>query len=642
MYIYTFICRVRSEVTMKKIAVAAAILIVCIVCLSGCLAQSGQLEKYTITFDSLGGTSTGSIVTNGNEVIAMPDEPAKIGLVFGGWYTDNTTFSDRFDSQYLLYNPITSDITVYALWLTDVQDPSEVGYTVTYTADADNITGVVPVQDNVFPEDTFTLQDNTFIRPGYRFDCWADGSSKYNVGVEYTAGSRNVIFRAIWLPIEYAIVYRTGGGDNAESNPAKYTAEDSCTLSAATKTGYDFQGWYPTASATGDPVTTIPAGSVGEIELFANWTPTNYDVVYYLDGGENFPDNPATYTIESYEITLADPTKDYYTFDGWYSDAAKTLPSSEIPSGSMGTKIFYAGWAINDYAADFYDGETLLSELSADVTYGGEFSIPDMPDVYPNRIFIGWMYDCEIFVADDVCVMDAAGKNFAAQWVAANYATEGLAFGNLPSGGAQGVMSYGGNDAKVFVPNSYGGRAVEGVGRYAFTAGAQITDIYLPATLNYIAPYAFYGITAKIHFSPYSTISEIGDNAFFGYLGTSIDFPDSVRIIGNDVFANCVNLRQIEMSQNIEEIGDYAFFNCNSLTSIIIYSEALVYIGSNAFDGCANLTELYLYSSPPYLSENVFANCSASLQVYVLDTYIQDYRDADGWKDCNLMAITGG
>ena len=57
-----------------------------------------------------------------------------------------------------------------------------------------------------------------------------------------------------------------------------------------------------------------------------------------MNGGTNDPSNPATYTVESPLITLADPTRAGYNFTGW-------TPTDNIPAGSTGNKTFTATWS---------------------------------------------------------------------------------------------------------------------------------------------------------------------------------------------------------------------------------------------------------------------------------------------------------
>jgi uncharacterized repeat protein (TIGR02543 family) len=76
--------------------------------------------------------------------------------------------------------------------------------------------------------------------------------------------------------------------------------------------------------------------------LTATWSPITYTITYVLSGGENGANNPLNYTIESGTITLNDPSKDGYTFNGW-------IEGNTIEEGSVGNKTFTARWEAISY-----------------------------------------------------------------------------------------------------------------------------------------------------------------------------------------------------------------------------------------------------------------------------------------------------
>lgn len=67
--------------------------------------------KYTVDFDTDGGSAVEDQTVRSGECAAKPTDPTKEGYVFGGWYKDSSLTTEFDFSQ-----PITSDTTVYAKW----------------------------------------------------------------------------------------------------------------------------------------------------------------------------------------------------------------------------------------------------------------------------------------------------------------------------------------------------------------------------------------------------------------------------------------------------------------------------------------------------------------------------------------------
>ena len=98
---------------------------------------------------------------------------------------------------------------------------------------------------------------------GYTFKGWS-GSYK-NI-------TSDAVLTAEYEPIEYTIIYKLNGGINAEENPDKYSIEsEDIILSAPTREGYIFAGWYDNSDFGGEPVTEIAKGSIGNRTLYAKW-----------------------------------------------------------------------------------------------------------------------------------------------------------------------------------------------------------------------------------------------------------------------------------------------------------------------------------------------------------------------------------
>ena len=69
----------------------------------------------------------------------------------------------------------------------------------------------------------------------------------------------------------------------------------------------------------------------------------SYTITYVnVEGATN--ENPAGYNVETETITLKDPAKAGYTFEGWYKDGEFTTQVTEITQGTTGNITLYAKW----------------------------------------------------------------------------------------------------------------------------------------------------------------------------------------------------------------------------------------------------------------------------------------------------------
>jgi uncharacterized repeat protein (TIGR02543 family) len=157
----------------------------------------------------------------------------------------------------------------------------------------------------------------------------------------------SIIMHAQWqentLPPaqQYTITFDSHGG----SEVAAITRDEGTAVEKPadpTWNGYNFEGWY--SAITEGTEYEWPYVLTANLTMHAQWTAIPYSITYELSGGTNAAENPATYTVESPAITLAEPSRADYTFGGWYDDAGFANPVTEIPAGSTGDKTFYAKW----------------------------------------------------------------------------------------------------------------------------------------------------------------------------------------------------------------------------------------------------------------------------------------------------------
>ena len=90
------------------------------------------------------------------------------------------------------------------------------------------------------------------------------------------------------------------------------------------------------------------SGSLSSIRLVAVGY-TRSTIIYVLNGGTNAESNPDSYYEGKTEVILADPEKEGYTFEGWYSDAEFTTRVTSIHITQVGPVKLYAKFTANNY-----------------------------------------------------------------------------------------------------------------------------------------------------------------------------------------------------------------------------------------------------------------------------------------------------
>ncbi len=183
----------------------------------------------------------------------------------------------------------------------------------------------------------------------------------------------------------YNINYELNGGTNHSDNPSVNNGSVATPLQPATRTGYNFAGWYTDATYT-TKITEIAAGTTGNVTVYAKWTaisvpsdtviPSSYTISYVLNGGTNHNDNPSNYD-GSVMVALQEATRIGYEFSGWYTDAACENKITAIAAGTTGDVTVYAKWTeikatkivLNKTKATLQKGKEL--QLKATVTPDG-------------------------------------------------------------------------------------------------------------------------------------------------------------------------------------------------------------------------------------------------------------------------------
>ncbi|MDD2192334.1 MAG: leucine-rich repeat domain-containing protein, partial [Bacteroidales bacterium] len=111
------------------------------------------------------------------------------------------------------------------------------------------------------------------------------------------------------------------------------------------------------------------------------------------------------------------------------------------------------------------------------------------------------------------------------------------------------------------------------------------------------------------HNSNTYTVTSIGEYAFFGCDSiTSITIPNSVTSIGKLAFSGCKEATSITVPNSVTSISEGAFRQCRKLTSINI-PNSITIIENNTYSECNGLTSITLPNSLITIGQNAFTSC---------------------------------
>ena len=168
-------------------------------------------NKYTITFDTNGGSEIAPITQDYGTEITAPDNPTRKGYTFKGW-----------DKEIPKTMPA-ENITVKAQW--EINQ-----YTITF--DTNGGSEIAPITQDYGTE--ITAPDNP-TRKGYTFKGW-------DKEIPETMPAENITVKAQWEINQYTITFDTNGGSEIAPITQDYGTEITAPDNP-TRKGYAFRGW---------------------------------------------------------------------------------------------------------------------------------------------------------------------------------------------------------------------------------------------------------------------------------------------------------------------------------------------------------------------------------------------------------------
>ena len=246
-----------------------------------------EINRYTITFDTAGGSEIAPITQDYDTAITAPADPTREGYTFIGWDMEIPTTMPA------------ENMTVTAQW--------EINrYTITF--DTAGGSEIAPIMQDYGTAITAPADPT---REGYTFIGW-------DMEIPTTMPAENMTVTAQWEINRYTITFDTAGGSEIASITQDYGTAIT-TPADPTREGYTFIGWDREIPET------MPAEN---ITLKARWEINQYTITFDTAGGSEIA--PITQDYGTQITTPEAPTREGYTFIGWDREIPTTMPAENI------------------------------------------------------------------------------------------------------------------------------------------------------------------------------------------------------------------------------------------------------------------------------------------------------------------------
>ena len=391
------------------------------------------VTQHTVTFDTDGGTTISPVKVDDGKPVGKPADPSKDGYEFAGWYTDS-----KHVTGYDFTKPVTSDLTLYAKWTRGGVKPTTPAkkHTVSFDTNGGSIISPIEVNDG----DTLNVKDPT--RTGYKFAGWYTDEKLTAPFDPATHITSDLTLYAKWdenKPSKGSFTVTFDAGDGVTVESQTVTEGDTLDKPAdPTKPGYTFAGWYTDSTLTKPYDFSQPVDQ--DLTLYGKWNEnahkdsSTHTVTFNTNGGTNI--DPVKVQEGEQVKKPADPTRDGFTFAGWYADDTYATPF-DFTSTITSDLTLYAKWDARKFTITLDPGNGQPTQ-QLQVENGQLATLPDAP-TRDGYTFDGWYTDKGYRNRFDPKQRITGDMTLYAKWTpttaqAARLAATGIGFGLLGIG----------------------------------------------------------------------------------------------------------------------------------------------------------------------------------------------------------------
>lgn len=365
-----------------------------------------------------------------------------------------------------------------------------------------------------------------------------------------------------------------------------------------------------------------------------------YQIEYELNGGTNNSENPDQYQKTVY---LKEPTKEGYSFDGWYlDDKFETERVLRIDKNQGDIKI-YAKW--NEEIDSSYftwstssDSATIkgFSNLGTQKYNAGEITKLIIPKKYKDLdvkeiaygAFSGKDLITELVIPEQVSKINSAAFSKCVGITKITIPISLCTAYEYSYSTGNPVQPFDGCTSIVEVNftkgNGSGYNYRDGDHSYYCTPWYYSRNnnikVRIAEDIIRIGNNMFCNCNGMTQINLPSTISSIGANAFANCTGLNIDIkiPKNIQRIEKSAFNNCTNiLGNINDLSKLEYIGEGAFYNCKNITGILKFPNTQNEIYTNTFRACENISEIIIGENVTKIDNGAFYGCSGIKKITV-------------------------
>ena len=236
----------------------------------------------------------------------------------------------------------------------------------------------------------------------------------YNLSCKLTVKSTSEDFEDVKQT--YIVSFNSNGGSAVASQVVEKNGKATQPVNP-TKDGYTFDGWYTLAS--GGQKFDFNTAITENVILYAHWSAINayidtYTVTFNSNGGSAVA--PQAVRKNGKATQPVNPTKDGYTFDGWYT-LANGGQKFDFNTAITENVILYAHWSnIDTYTVTFDSNGG--SAVESQIVKAGEHAVKPEDPKKGSYVFDGWYtsndYSQEFFFLDTSISKDIV---LFAKWV---------------------------------------------------------------------------------------------------------------------------------------------------------------------------------------------------------------------------------